>query len=70
MLHCPIAAYNVRFGKVIITIIIIINNNSDNNNTVNSLIATTSHKRPSSVSDHLVNNGFVSQLNTVSRAVS
>ena len=36
--------------------------------TVNSLIATTSRKRPPPVVDHLVNNRFVSQLNTVSRA--
>ena len=38
--------------------------------TVNSLIATTSRKRPPPVNDHFVNNHFVSQLNTVSRALS
>ena len=38
-------------------------------NTVNSLIATTSRKRPPPVSDHFVNKRFVSQLNTVSRAL-
>ena len=38
--------------------------------TVNSLIATTSRKRPPPVSDRFVNNRFVSQLNTVSRALS
>ena len=38
--------------------------------TVNSLIATTSRKRPPPVSDHFVNNRFVSQLNTVPRALS
>ena len=38
--------------------------------TVNSVIATTSRKRPPLVSDHLVNNRFVSQLNTVSIALS
>ena len=41
-----------------------------NKGTVNSLIATTSRERPPPVSDHFVNNRFVSQLNTVSRAVS
>ena len=34
-------------------------------NTVNSLMAITSRKRPPPVSDHFVNNRFVSQLNTV-----
>ena len=38
--------------------------------TVNSLIATTSRKRSPSVNNHFVNNRFVSQLNTVSRALS
>ena len=38
--------------------------------TVNSLIATTSRKRPPRVRDHFVNNGFVSQSNTVPRALS
>ena len=33
--------------------------------TVNSLLATTSRKRPPPVSDHFVNNRFVSQSNTV-----
>ena len=36
---------------------------------LNSLIATTSRKRPPPVSDHLVNNRFVSQLNTVSSSL-
>ena len=40
------------------------------NNTVNSLIATTSRKRPPPVSDHFVKNRFVSQSNTVPRALS
>ena len=43
------------------------NNNLEN--TVNSLIVTTSCKRPPPISNHFVNNCFVSQLNTVSRAV-
>ena len=38
--------------------------------TVNSLIATTSRKRPPPVSDHFVNNRFVSQSSTVSKTVS
>ena len=38
--------------------------------TVNTLIVTTSCKRPPPVSDHFVNNCFVPQLNTVSRALS
>ena len=39
-------------------------------NTVNSLIATTSRKRPPPVSDHFTNNPFVSQSNTVSKTLS
>ena len=38
--------------------------------TVNSLIATTSPKRPPPVSDHFVNNRFVFKLNTVSKTLS
>ena len=38
--------------------------------TVNSLIATTSRKRPPPVSDHFTNNRFVSQSNTVSKTLS
>ena len=38
--------------------------------TVSSLIATTSRKQAPPVSDHFINNSFVSQLNTVSRALS
>ena len=37
--------------------------------TVNSLKATTSRKRPPPVSDHLTNNPFVSQSNTVSKTL-
>ena len=37
---------------------------------VNSLPATTSRKRLPPVSDHFVNNRFVSQSNTVSKALS
>ena len=43
---------------------------ASNLNTVNSLIATTSRKRPPPISDHFVNNRFVSHLNTVPRALS
>ena len=38
--------------------------------TVNSLITTTSRKRPPFVSDHFTNNPFVSQSNTVSKTLS
>ena len=39
-------------------------------NTVDSLIATTYRKRQPPVSDHFITNRFVSQLNTVLRALS
>ena len=38
--------------------------------TVNSLLATTSRKRPPPVNDHFANNRFVSQSNTVSKTLS
>ena len=38
--------------------------------TVNSLIATTSRKRPPPVSDYFTNNPFISQSNTVSKTLS
>ena len=38
--------------------------------TVNSLLATTSRKRPPLVSDHFENNRFVFQSNTVSKTLS
>ena len=38
--------------------------------TVNSLIATTSRKRPPPVSDHFLNSRFASQSNTVSKTLS
>ena len=38
-------------------------------NTVNSLIANTSHKRPTLVSNHFVNNRFVSYSNAVSKTL-
>ena len=38
--------------------------------TVNSLLATTSRKRPPPIRDHFVNNRFVSQSNTVSKILS
>ena len=37
--------------------------------TVNSLLATTSRNCPPHVSDHFVNNRFVSQSNTVSKTL-
>ena len=44
--------------------------NNLEHNTVNSLLATTSRKRPPPVSDHFVSNHFVSQSNTVSKIPS
>ena len=38
--------------------------------TVNSFRATTSRKRPPPVSDHFVNNRFVSQSNNVTKTFS
>ena len=38
--------------------------------TVNSLLATTSRKRPPPVSSHFANNRFVSQSNTISKTLS
>ena len=43
---------------------------NSNSSLPNSLLATTSPKRPPPVSDHFANNRFVSQSNTASKSFS